>query len=333
VNRIRYCVWMLSACTTAVATGTLGIGDVIVENNQVIVPVVLGGDVGPGVSSLNFRLQYNPAVLQPIMASAGDAAAGAEKQVLASAKQGEYIVVMMGMNQKTCSSGEVARIVLQQTGQTESSAWALGIANPTLSSSEGHVIDSEALPYTGADDDDSENEGEKPEPTKPNKPEKPSTPTVKPSGPTGVDATAGEMAAANVTPAARAGSIGEGVVRGVERMAGALADASMVRASIDSPASADDPGKPEASSPSEAARTEDGHLEISQTATGKDPAAVAEQDKIAVSQPATHPAPLQQAAAGTEPKANTKEWVIPAAAGAAFVALTGFLVMRKRLFR
>lgn len=333
MNRIRYCVMMLSACSAAVATGTLQIGDVTVENNQVVVPVVLGGDVGPGVSSLNFRLQYNPAALQPVLASVGDAAAGAEKQVLASTKQGEYIVVMMGMNQKTCSSGEVARIVLQQTGQAETSDWALGIANPTLSSSEGHVIESEALPYSGTsedDDDDSANSGDGDKPPS-ERPGKPTTPvTGKPSEQPGTAQTGqpGENIARGVTPAAGDGTID----KSAQRIAGALTGASEVRAAIETPATADNSTDDRAPDASGTVPGQD-PLVVSQAATGASPGAAAEQHTVAASQPVTHAAPPQQAAAQTKLPVDTKGWGIPAAAGTAFVALTALVLMRKRLLR
>jgi len=137
----------------ALAAGTLQIAPPKVEGNQVTIPVVLGGDSANAVSALDFRLTYNPEFLRPISASAGTAAASADKRVMANVSApGEYIVVMMGMNQATCSSGEVAKIVMERVSDSRDADWGLGIARPTLSSLDGAVIASEALPYSPQED-------------------------------------------------------------------------------------------------------------------------------------------------------------------------------------
>jgi len=144
-------VAMVFEGATALATGTLQIGDVKVEANQVVIPVILGGDVGNGISAMDFRLNYNPEALQPVSASAGAAATRAEKQVMANAAtQGEFVVVMMGMNQTTCAPGEVAKVVMQRVGNADDATWGLDIRRPTLSAGDGTIIASEALPYSPA---------------------------------------------------------------------------------------------------------------------------------------------------------------------------------------
>ena len=154
----------------AFAGGTLQITDVKVEGTQVTIPVVLGGDGAGSVSALDFRLNYNPEVLRPLSASAGAAALGADKRVMANmSAPGEYIVVMMGMNQTTCSAGEVAQVVMERVSDSQNANWGLGITRPTLSSLDGSVIASTALPYTqpGSTQDESQGKpGSETEPAK-----------------------------------------------------------------------------------------------------------------------------------------------------------------------
>jgi hypothetical protein len=169
----------MSYSSVVFAVGTLQIGDVKVEQDQVVIPVVLGGDVGgsgtAGVASMNFRLRYNADMLTPMSISAGSSASGAQKQVMGSAKDGEYIVVMMGMNQTVCGAGEVARIVMKGSGS--SNAWDLSIADPCLSTPDGKVLECEAIPYDGKADEepsDTNDGGNKPV-VPPSKPDKPSS--------------------------------------------------------------------------------------------------------------------------------------------------------------
>jgi hypothetical protein len=79
---------------------------------------------------------------------------------------GEYIVVMMGMNQTTCASGEVATVVMERVADSADSNWDLGIKRQTLSSLDGTVIASEALPYEPAETPEPE---ERAAPTEPDK--------------------------------------------------------------------------------------------------------------------------------------------------------------------
>jgi len=157
----------LSVSAAAHGTGTLQISSPKVEGTQVTIPVMLGGDVGTGISALDFRLTYNPEVLRPVSASAGSAAASADKRVMANiSAPGEYIVVMMGMNQTTCTSGEVATVVMERVADSADSNWDLGIKRQTLSSLDGTVIASEALPYEPAETPEPE------EPAAPTEPDK-----------------------------------------------------------------------------------------------------------------------------------------------------------------
>ncbi|MCX5756986.1 MAG: cohesin domain-containing protein [Candidatus Hydrogenedentes bacterium] len=146
--------WLVVAVTVVIipsvaqAQGTLRIGDPTVESNQVTIPVYLNGNVGSGVAAMDFRVNYDPNVLRPLSAGAGSAAADADKRVMANeTASGEYVVVMMGMNQTTFTSGEVARIVMERTPGANPSQWKLGLSRPTLSGTDGTIIDSAVAPY------------------------------------------------------------------------------------------------------------------------------------------------------------------------------------------
>ncbi len=147
-------VAVMAVSVAAHGVGTLQIGQIKVEGDQVTIPVLLGGDVGAGVAAMDFRFTYNPEVLQPLTAVAGSAAAQAQKRVLANmGAPGEYVVVMMGMNQTTCNSGEVVNVVLRKTpGAGEN--LGLGLSRATLSAADGSPIASTTLPYQDLDQED-----------------------------------------------------------------------------------------------------------------------------------------------------------------------------------
>jgi hypothetical protein len=135
---------------TAFGGGTLQIGDLIVEGNQVVVPVMLGGTPETRVAAMDFRLVYDPGQLQPVVAEPGVAAATADKRIMANMNApGEYVVVMMGMNQTTCPFGEVVRVLMGRAQDGPAGNWSLGIAQATLSTLDGTVIPCEVLPYAG----------------------------------------------------------------------------------------------------------------------------------------------------------------------------------------
>jgi len=121
--------------------GTLRIGTPTVEEQRVAFPVYLEGDVGDGVSALDFRLTYDAAVFKPVAVAAGPAATDADKRVEWNVRTpGECIVVMMGMNQTACRSGEVSRVVFQRTESARNGAYEFAVTSPTLSSLDGQPI-------------------------------------------------------------------------------------------------------------------------------------------------------------------------------------------------
>lgn len=103
----------------AAHAGTLRIGAATVQGDRVTIPVVLDGDVGTGVSSVDFKFTYDPAVLEPVDTAAGAAATAAGKQVQTNTLEpGQYKVVMFGLNQTTIASGEVAQITMRKIGNS-----------------------------------------------------------------------------------------------------------------------------------------------------------------------------------------------------------------------
>lgn len=108
-----------------------------------MIPVVLSGGAD-GVAALDFRVSYDPTVFEPIDIVAGAAATAAQKQVTGNAPSpGEYIVVMMGLNQTTVSQGEIAQLVLRQIGHPEEGVSRLTVLDTTLATWDGTELPSE----------------------------------------------------------------------------------------------------------------------------------------------------------------------------------------------
>lgn len=148
VNMIRkHMTWVLAALlmTASVSwAGNLRVGSARVNGDQVTVPIMLDGDVGKGVSTLNFKLDYDPNLFEPLAATAGKAASAADKSVQANAPaKGEYRVIMMGLNQNALTSGEVANIVLRKVGSSDTGRAELTVSQTTFSSPEGVEIPSQ----------------------------------------------------------------------------------------------------------------------------------------------------------------------------------------------
>lgn len=145
MNRLMLLGFLL-ATATAQGSGTLQLGEPIVEQDRITIPVVLGGDLSGGVSAMDFRFRYNPKAVQPVSVVAGTAAQSADKRVMSNLRTpGEYAVVMMGFNQTACGPGEAIRIVLQRL-QGPDQKWDLSLSDPAMSSVDGRLIESQVLP-------------------------------------------------------------------------------------------------------------------------------------------------------------------------------------------
>ncbi|HNR32351.1 MAG TPA: cohesin domain-containing protein [Candidatus Hydrogenedentes bacterium] len=134
-----YCVWISSIAMA----GVLEIGAPRVEDARYLIPVILAGGI-ENVAALNFRMTYDPQVFEPVNVITGPAAAAAQKHVAGNvAGPGEYIVVMLGLNQNTVSQGEVARIVFRQVGEAEDGMSRLTVLDTACATWEGQEIPSE----------------------------------------------------------------------------------------------------------------------------------------------------------------------------------------------
>lgn len=129
--------------------GTLRVGVPQVNGNQVLLPVLLEGDVAGGVAALDFTLNYDPAVFSPVGAEPGAAAQAARKQVESNeASPGNYVVVMMGLNQTTVENGQIASIRLNKLSQPASNQSSVSIQQTAFSSADGFEIASEGSSQT-----------------------------------------------------------------------------------------------------------------------------------------------------------------------------------------
>lgn len=126
------------AAAPNVHAGVLSLGQPTIENGQYTFPVELLGADGQ-VSALDFRIQFDPEVFQPVSAVAGNAALAANKMVSANyAAPGEYVVVMMGLNQTALAAGQVASVVMQRAGDTgDAISTQIAITGPTLAGPDG----------------------------------------------------------------------------------------------------------------------------------------------------------------------------------------------------
>lgn len=142
--------------------GVLNAGSPTVENGLLTVPILLQSGTD-GVAALDFRLQFDPAVFRPVSAIAGLAAQQANKIVTANMPaDGEYIVVMMGLNQTTLQTGEVARVLFEQVAHPEAGQSRIEIIEPTLATQDGAEIPVSAqgvtVRFSGQNQDDAANE-------------------------------------------------------------------------------------------------------------------------------------------------------------------------------
>ena len=136
----------LSASSAIGQTGVLELGTPVAVGETIRVPIQLGGDVGNGVSAMDFRLNYDPAVFEPVEVSAGAALQAAGKLVEANvARPGEYAVLIFGMNQSGVTGGEVAQIALRVLDKPPSEGSELAITNTTLS-----LANAQRLPSRGS---------------------------------------------------------------------------------------------------------------------------------------------------------------------------------------
>ncbi len=119
----------------SVQAASLRIGTPEVEPTRVTFPILLGGDIGTGISTCDFRFQYDAAAFQFVDVVPGGAVNEARKQVQGySPAPGRCNVVMVGMDTDTgCQAGELAHIILERIDTDHAAAnYRFSIAKPTL---------------------------------------------------------------------------------------------------------------------------------------------------------------------------------------------------------
>lgn len=101
----------------AAHAGQINVGDPQVDGETITVPVLLQAGGSGDVSSLDFRVRYDPNQLKPVRAMPGPSAQNADKDVIGNERNpGEFSVVMMGLNRNVVGDGEVANITFERVG-------------------------------------------------------------------------------------------------------------------------------------------------------------------------------------------------------------------------
>ncbi len=174
------------ALSVSAEAGTLRIGTPSVQGDTITFPVVLEGDVGGGVSAANFRLQFDPNVLEPVSVSPGQAASAADKQVQSNLTDVGYNVVMMGLNRNAVPSGEIVQIVMRRVPGADVRSTDISITETTLSDPDAVAIPSRGSSETLRFDESAvEEPDETPEP-QPDPSETPSQDDPSPTQPNDV---------------------------------------------------------------------------------------------------------------------------------------------------
>ncbi|MDZ4860252.1 MAG: cohesin domain-containing protein [Candidatus Hydrogenedentes bacterium] len=192
----------LMSVALCVHAGTLRVGVPDVQGTNVVLPVLLEGEIPGGVAALDFTLLYDPAVFEPVGAEAGAAAVAARKQVQSNeSSPGNYVVTMFGMNQTTVQNGQIVEIILSAKTLPSSNQSAVTIDQTTLASVDGFEIASQGsdqtITFRPAPNDDGDPDNEPKTPEEPGAPEVPNVPAPPPPTPAN-PATPGEPAPGGV---------------------------------------------------------------------------------------------------------------------------------------
>jgi hypothetical protein len=125
--------------------GTLRLGQPVVQGDNVTFPVILDGE---GVSTTNFHLRYDPNVFEPVAPQTGAAAADAAKDVNAHMPiEGQYNVIIFGLNRNTMASGEVAQIVMRRKPGADEAGTEVSITDVAMADPDATAIPSRGDTY------------------------------------------------------------------------------------------------------------------------------------------------------------------------------------------
>jgi hypothetical protein len=134
--------------------------DPTIGGNTVTLPIHLQGNVHDGVAALDFRLSFDTVILQPVQVQPGEAAANAGKEVQAHLlADGQYEVLMFGLERNALAQGEVARITLNKIGDPKDGETPVSIGNTKLATISGAEIPSQGSTITLLFESDSESGG------------------------------------------------------------------------------------------------------------------------------------------------------------------------------
>ncbi len=129
--------------------GTIRIGNVQQTGDLVTFPVALEGDLGAGISAMDFRILYDEGVFEPVAVHAGSAVTSAGKQIHANIlRDGEYVVLMTGLNRASILGGDVASVTMRVLDAPESGVSMIQLANTSLSDSDAVGVPSQGSSAT-----------------------------------------------------------------------------------------------------------------------------------------------------------------------------------------
>ena len=149
-----FCVMFSVAVAASAQSGTLQLGAYGVNGRTLSMPIALEIAGATGVSAMDFRVTYDPAVFEPISLRAGAAASQADKLITGNvAAPGQYVVLMFGMNQTTLSAGEIATIDFRVLDAPSTGSTEITLGGTTLSSPDALDIPSRGsrstVPFDG----------------------------------------------------------------------------------------------------------------------------------------------------------------------------------------
>jgi len=150
----------LSTAGLAHAQGSLIILDPTISGDTVTLPIHLEGNVLDGVAALDFQLSFDVTILQPVQTQPGEAATNAGKEVQARLlADGQYEVLMFGLERNAFAQGEVARITLNKLSDPKGGETPVTISNTKLATVSGSEIPSQGSTITLLFESDSETGG------------------------------------------------------------------------------------------------------------------------------------------------------------------------------
>jgi hypothetical protein len=124
--------------------GRLQFGTAQPDGEYLLIPINLSGDNGPGVSTIDFNVRYDPAVFEPSGVSKGPSATAADKNVSVNKRSdGDYKVLIVGLNQNTMENGEIATLVLKKIDSPQASSSNLRIVNTTFAAANADPVPSQ----------------------------------------------------------------------------------------------------------------------------------------------------------------------------------------------